>query len=178
MRQQGGSPYHLPSGSAASAAGLLCASALARAELFVLLTENLVPVQHGGERPLNYWNDGISISTDTCACEAPRRSSAKLILRPWDRVYQQALGKAQLSVFHRPYARCGDKFRSVSHFGGQRTGVPIAPQRPAASTTDQPGRRRATDRHFTGTIQSAPGRPRLQVQLAARQREQSTSGQI
>ncbi len=75
---------------------LLCASALARAETLVLLTENLVPFNmavNGG----NYAkDDGISgISTDTvrAACERAQ-IECQLILRfPWDRVYQQALSE-------------------------------------------------------------------------------------
>lgn len=81
---------------------LLCASALARAETLVLLTENLVPFNmavNGG----NYAkNDGISgISTDTvrAACERAQ-IECQLILRfPWDRVYQQALSEPGYGVF-------------------------------------------------------------------------------
>lgn len=81
---------------------LLCASALARAETLVLLTENLVPFNmavNGG----NYAkDDGISgISTDTvrAACERAQ-IECQLILRfPWDRVYQQALSEPGYGVF-------------------------------------------------------------------------------
>ena len=85
---------------------LLCASALARAETLVLLTENLVPFNmavNGG----NYAkDDGISgISTDTvrAACERAQ-IECQLILRfPWDRLYRLTLDKPGYGLFSMTY---------------------------------------------------------------------------
>ncbi|HHX5625992.1 TPA: substrate-binding periplasmic protein [Pseudomonas aeruginosa] len=100
---------------------LLCASALARAETLVLLTENLVPFNmavNGG----NYAkDDGISgISTDTvrAACERAQ-IECQLILRfPWDRVYQQALSEPGYGVFSTARTpEREDKFKWVGPIG-------------------------------------------------------------
>ena len=101
--RQGSPPsiFRLALGCVGSLA-LLCASALARAETLVLLTENLVPFSMAVNGGNFAKNDGISgISTDTvrAACERAQ-IECQLILRfPWDRVYQQALSEPGYGVF-------------------------------------------------------------------------------